>query len=321
VHDGDRFFQVVASLATADSVITPRLDDLSVEWQGAATVRGTVFSDSDANGIFDGGDTGLGGVPVTLWLDDGNGTFDPAADVEIGTVPSAADGSYTFAEQRPGTYFVTADESALDPTNLIGTTTGNPPAAVSVGECGDSVVDVGWEFGATVRATVFSDVDGDGAPGGSEPGLGGVPVQLWLDDGDGTFDRLSDTLLRTVATDAAGSADFGAAGAGTFFVFVGGGDTPDGHAAPASSPNPVGPLALAAGDGETATIGFVPDGLIRGTVTGNRSGTPPLADVFVSLFLDDGDGVFDSADDQLVSSTLSSTDGRYAFDSLGAGDH
>ena len=173
---------------------------MAVEWQGAATVRGTVFSDVDADGALGGSDVGLGGVPVTLWLDDGDGIFESTADIAVGTAPSAPDGSYVFVNQRPRPCFVGADEAALDRTHFIGSTTGNPPPAVNVGECGEAVVDVGWEFGARLDAAVFSDADGNGARSRSDPGIAGVPTQLWLDDGDGSFDRFTDRLLRTVAT-------------------------------------------------------------------------------------------------------------------------
>jgi len=322
VHDGDRFFRVVAALTTADTVVTPRLDDVAVDWVGSATVRGTVFRDADVDGVLGGTDVGIGGVPVALWLDDGDGSFDPGADVTVATGTSAPDGTYVFSNQRPGTYFVSADEDALDRTNLIGSTTGNPPPSATAGECAETVVDLGWEFGARVAASVFSDTDADGSPGPSDPGIEGVPTQLWLDDGDGSFDRLSDTLLSTVATNGSGSADFGTVGEGTYFVLVGGGDTPTGHLAPASTQNPAGPIAIiAAGGGATPAIGFVPEGDIVGAVGGAPSGTPTLPDVFVSLFLDDGDGVFEPDVDGLVSTTLSGTDGRYRFGALAAGDH
>lgn len=320
VHDGDRYFQVVAALATSDTVVSPVLDDVAVDWVGAATVRGTLFRDADANGLLGPGDTGIVGVPVTLWLDDGDGIFEPGTDTAVATGTSGAGGTYDFTEQRPGTYFVTADEGALDPSGLIGSTTGNPPPATTVGECGDAVVDLGWEFGAGVAATVFSDVDGNGSPGASEPRIAAVPTQLWLDDGDGAFDRFTDSLLRTVATNGSGSADFGTVAAGTYFVFVGGGDTPAGHSAPASTPNPAGPIVLAAGGAAAPAIGFVPDGEIVGTVGGAPSGTPTLADVFVSLFLDDGDGIYEPNADALVSTTLSNSSGRYRFGSLSAGE-
>ena len=108
--------------------------------------------------------------------------------------------------------------------------------------------------------------------------------------------------------------------AGSYFVFVGDSDTPADHAAPASTPNPAGPLALVAADDAAPAIGFVPDGETIGTVSSAPSGTPTLPDVFVSLYLDDGDGVFEPGSDAVASSTLSGADGRYAFRSLLAGE-
>ena len=77
-----------------------------------ATVSGQVYADNNNNGSRDGAETGLGGVVITL-----TGTDDTGAPVSLST-PSAADGSYSFANLRPGSYTLT------EPAQPAGTVNG-----------------------------------------------------------------------------------------------------------------------------------------------------------------------------------------------------
>lgn len=75
----------------------------------------------------------------------------------------------------------------------------------------------------TIGDLVWSDADGDQVRDPGEPGLGGVAVQAYRDDGDGVFNPTLDTLAATAVTDAAGNYLFtGLAASGTedYFIFV-----------------------------------------------------------------------------------------------------
>ena len=64
-----------------------------------------------ANGTFDDGELGIGGVDVELWEDDGDGVFDPLSDTLVDTVTTDSDGNYAFENLEPGTpYFVAVDD-------------------------------------------------------------------------------------------------------------------------------------------------------------------------------------------------------------------
>ncbi len=68
-----------------------------------------VWSDTDADGVQDAGETGLSGVTVTLLEDtDGDGTFEST----VATTTTAADGSYSFTDMPPGAYRVVVTPAA-----------------------------------------------------------------------------------------------------------------------------------------------------------------------------------------------------------------
>src|SRR5439155_915967 len=89
-----------------------------------ASLAGYVYSDTDNDGVKDGGEAGIPGVTVTL-----TGTDDLGNPVNTSTM-TGADGSYSFTDLRPGTYTYTATQryGFLDGKDTIGTpggTTGN----------------------------------------------------------------------------------------------------------------------------------------------------------------------------------------------------
>jgi hypothetical protein len=81
-----------------------------------ATLSGFVYLDPDNNGIKEPGETGIGGVMITLTGMDDQGT--PITMVQT----TAADGSYSFSGLRPGTYVITETHpnGFLDGKDTIG---------------------------------------------------------------------------------------------------------------------------------------------------------------------------------------------------------
>jgi large repetitive protein len=78
----------------------------------ASRIAGNVYADNNNNGSIDSGESGLPGVTVTL-----TGTDDQGNPVTR-TTTTAADGSYSFDDLRPGSYTVT------EPTQPPGTVNG-----------------------------------------------------------------------------------------------------------------------------------------------------------------------------------------------------
>jgi cysteine-rich repeat protein len=131
---------------------------------GDGAVVGTKFRDLDADGIT-AGDPPLAGVRIDLFLDDGDGVFEPEADdALVDTATTAADGSYGFAAS-PGAYFIAEDPADLAAQSLTQTDGGDDfaggipyymvtitAATVSTDRdfgnfrpaiCGDGIVDIG----------------------------------------------------------------------------------------------------------------------------------------------------------------------------------
>ncbi len=82
----------------------------------AGSISGLVFADNNDNGQPDSGEAGLGGVTITL-----TGTDDLGNPVAL-TTTTAADGSYSFGNLRPGSYTLS------EPTQPAGTVNGQTVA-------------------------------------------------------------------------------------------------------------------------------------------------------------------------------------------------
>jgi hypothetical protein len=74
---------------------------LVLKRQGTGSISGRVFNDKNANGIFDGSDTGISGFRVFLDED-----FDGNLDAGEISKPVSATGTYTFSNVPTGTYRV-----------------------------------------------------------------------------------------------------------------------------------------------------------------------------------------------------------------------
>jgi hypothetical protein len=186
-----------------------------------ASLAGTVYSDANRNGIYDAGDTPLGGVPVTL--DDGGGA--PL------TAVTAANGTYLFTQLFAGPYTVSVPATAKG--QLLGTAS---PLAVTLaaGE-GRTGIDFGYVT-ASVAGTVYSDVNRSMTYDAGDTPIGGVTVTLA--DGAG--------VTRTTTTAANGAYLFAGLVAGNYSV-----SAP--ATASAQTLETPSPLAIVLGAGEART--------------------------------------------------------------------
>ena len=163
-----------------------------------ATIRGTLFEDTNADGQEDG--VGIPGEMVMLL--DGNGNT-------VATTTTDANGDYEFTGVLPGDYQVSFDRpsgfTGTSPQNVGNDATdsdGNTNLVIptfSV-ESGDTVenLDQGVFRQATIGDLVFEDTDGDGIQDAGEDGIEGVTVRL----------RDGNTIIETVTTDADGNYEF-----------------------------------------------------------------------------------------------------------------
>ncbi|TMK39237.1 MAG: hypothetical protein E6G56_11725, partial [Actinobacteria bacterium] len=132
---------------------------------GGASVSGTVFRDSDANGAKDSGDSGLSGRTVTAT---------PLTGSTI-TTTTAADGTYTLNGLTPGVQYTISvshsGESCSTPNSADCTQTATPTSGQTL--TGD---DFGLYQTASVSGTVFRDNNANASKDSGDSGLSGRTV-------------------------------------------------------------------------------------------------------------------------------------------------
>ena len=276
---------------------------------------------------------GPGGLYQTYDEDNGTGPF---------TTPHS-----TFVSLGSGEEHLTADfgYNWAPPGD-----TNNPPAG-ALGAIGDRV---------------WIDTDGDGVQDMGEAGIGGVPVQLWYDsDGDGDIDAIwtvdTGNGPGVAVTNAAGNYIFDQLPAGIYEVRVNNGagvagytqtGDPDQFGATCTACDNITTTPIVLGPGDVflnADFGYQPTTsfsignlvFLDANADGNfdpdgNDGNPSttadneygIAGVTVALIRDNGDGVYDPADDPIVATTITGDDpstpavvetGWYQFAGLPAG--
>ncbi len=188
----------------------------------AVTFGGTVYQDTNGNGVFDSGEPGIAGVTMTL-----NGTNGLGATITA-TTTTAAGGTYSFsldsngAVLRPGTYQVTETQPSgyLAGATAIGTVNGTADGTiVATGHIGSIILTsaqagINYNFGdvlpVTIAGTVYQDTNGNGVFDSGEPGIAGVTVTLTGTNGLGQAITATATTIfngtYSITTDSNGNA-------------------------------------------------------------------------------------------------------------------
>ncbi len=142
-------------------------------------ISGMKFEDLNGNGAFDAGEPGLEGW--TIFLDQND---DGVLDAGEPSTVTAADGTYTFAEQLPGTYYV-AEQLQAGWTQSYPAAGSHEIELVSGVDQGD--VDFGnWTTGS-ISGAKWDDQNYDGVWDAEEPALPDWTIFLDEDD-DGELD-------------------------------------------------------------------------------------------------------------------------------------
>ncbi len=158
-----------------------------------SSLAGSVYHDADNDGNRDIGEAGIGGVTVVLTGTDNNGTV-------TRTTTTAADGSFSFENLRPGTYAITETQPQeyLDGKESLGTLGGVVASdrftniVLNGGEQGQDY-NFGEIEGSSISGYVFHDANNNGIRDAGESGLFGVEVVLTGADDKGGVNRATVT--------------------------------------------------------------------------------------------------------------------------------
>jgi uncharacterized repeat protein (TIGR01451 family) len=306
--------------------------------EGAGRLAGSVYVDSNGNGVRDPGEPGIAGVTVTLSGSDTHGTpvnrtatTDASGAYLFNDLLPSNGAGYTLGETQPTAYADGAEHAG----NL-----GGSAGATGTSTIGGIVLAAGgqgsaYDFGELtggIAGSAYVDADNDGVRDASENGIAGVTIHLTGTDVDGNG------VDRMVVTGADGNYVFGGltrAGAGGYAVTE---TQPAGYLDGKAVPGMVDGAPCAACDTATinriGTIGFDPGktfagfdfpelspGSIAGSVYDDVDGNgamgtdEAIAAVTLTLTGTDDEG-------QAVSqTTTTAADGSYRFETLRPGTY
>jgi hypothetical protein len=169
----------------------------------AASLSGFVYADTDNDGVKQANEVGIPGSTITL-----SGTDDQGNNVVL-TQTTGADGSYQFANLRPGSYTLKQDEPAgyFDGKDTIGTQGGTASTDQLAGiTLAPGVNGVNNNFGeipaASVAGSVYVDANHSGVKQPGDAPIANVAIAL-----AGTDDQGNDVSL-TTTTAADGTYQF-----------------------------------------------------------------------------------------------------------------
>ncbi len=219
--------------------------DADFGFSPGGSIGDLVWRDDNGDGQFDN-EPVLANVTVNLYLDDGDGVFEPGGDdTLVDTTTTDGSGLYNFDSLDAGDYFVEVDTADTD-IPAGSSLTGDPDEVGTCSTCdGVTLVslapaqvvtfaDFGFRPPGTIGDAVWIDDEDitDGTPGDgvydpfTETGISGVTVDLYVDDGDGIFEPGGDdgAPIATTTTNADGLYSFGNVADGDYWVDVDTGD-------------------------------------------------------------------------------------------------
>lgn len=172
-----------------------------------ASFSGLVFNDLNGNGVQDPGENGA--ANITVYIDvNNNGTRGPNEPF----VRTAADGTYTISNFRPGNWVVRVEVPAGQAVSV-------PSAGFYSSQFIGGQHRNGFDFGlfdtGSISGTVFNDLNGNGVQDGGETALSGRTVFI-----DANSNGVLDPGETSVITDGSGAYIFSALGPGTYRVTV-----------------------------------------------------------------------------------------------------
>ncbi len=180
----------------------------------AATISGTVFSDTNADGMLNGADAGIASATVNLTS---------LVGTVLATALTNGAGLYTFNNLAAGSYKIDVVNTSLPLVGLYNTPAASPidPYALTIAAGSISSQSFGWAAGAQFSGTVFDD-NNDGIFTLGEPGHANITMNL-VNTATGTVIRTATTAYSPIApaiTPKLGSYSFDAVAPGTYRIDV-----------------------------------------------------------------------------------------------------
>ena len=183
-----------------------------------------VWSDTNGNGTFDPGETGIGNVTLDLIGAGADGLCGTADDSVVGTTTTKPDGSYLFTNVLPGKYCVRVTDTHGVLAGLAQTGGTNPHGPITLASGGTYLnADFGYRgLTGQIGNLVFYDANRNGVyePASGEQGISGVTLNLVGPGPDGVFGTADDVVLASTSTDANGAYLFTGLPAGKYQVVV-----------------------------------------------------------------------------------------------------
>ncbi len=304
-------------------------------YQGTTySIKDQLWFDAGNFGVLDDGEPGISGVTVDL--------LDASLNV-LATATTAADGTFTFTGVADGgaDYTIKITDTGGKLTDYFGTTASAQAGSKQViNLTGDvdipSPPSFGYNLSRAIGDTVFNDNGagggtlGDGVQNGSEPGIPGVTVLLYRDNGNGIFEPGTGdgASIATFVTDSDGRYLFAGLSTGTYWVQI---DNSQAALSSYTLTTSADHLLVTMSGSTNLGIDFGYRASTPGSISGGLwedadkdgvmdSGEPGIAGVTVDLYRDsNANGVYDQGADALVATTASASDGSYSFNGVPSG--
>jgi len=216
-----------------------------VNTRDTGDILGYKFEDLNGNGNWDEGEPGLEGWTIELWggqenlIDTTETSDDPLGQYSFENIPT---GDYAVCEVLKDGWTQTYPEGCH---------------FITLTQEGEQGLNFGNFKLAAIGDFIWHDNNGDGVQDVGEPGIAGIDVNLYQDDGDGIFEPgTDDPLVGTDTTNGSGGYLFENLGPGQYWTDVVDSTLPAGFAN--TTPDPVGPIILSSGETYLlADVGYV----------------------------------------------------------------